>query len=58
MQYKFFQKQVHQAEVVTNKTGEEKVAQPYQLTKDRSWRRYGYRVCGKPIAKVNQHGAD
>jgi len=58
MKYTFFQKQVHQAEVVTNKTVDQKVEQPDRPTKDHPWRRYGYRLCGKPIAKVHQHGAD
>ena len=58
MKYTVFQKQEHAAEVVTNKTVDQKVAQPHRPTEDHPWRRYGYRVSGKPIAEVNQHGAD
>ncbi len=58
MKYLVFRIQGHQAEVVTNKTVDQKVEQHHRPTNDHPWQRYGYRVSGKPKTEVNQHVAD
>jgi transposase len=58
LKYTVFQKQEHQAEVVTNKTVDQKVEQTHRPTKDHPWRKYGHHLNGKPIQGVNPRGTD
>jgi len=57
LEYSIYQKQQHQAEVVSSKAIDEKLKKPYKPGKDHPWRKYGHRVSGKPITKVAQHEA-
>jgi transposase len=53
-----YHKQEKHAEVVSSKTLDHKLKTPVRPAKDHPWRRYGYRVSGKPIVDVEQHGSD
>ena len=57
LEYSVYQKQQHQAEVVSSKAIDEKLKKSYKPGKDHPWRKYGHRVNGKPITKVAQHEA-
>jgi len=57
LEYSVYQKQQHQAEVVSSKAIDEKLKKSYKPGKDHPWRKYGHRLNGKPITKVAQHEA-
>jgi transposase len=58
LSYTLYQKQEKHAQVVSSKTLDHKLKTPTPPAKDHPWRRYGLRVSGKPIAEVEQYGAD
>jgi transposase len=49
LEYSIYQKQQHQAEVVSSKAIDEELKKPHKPGKDHPWRKYGHRVSGKPI---------
>ena len=55
LEYSIYQKQQHQAEVVSSKAIDQKLKKPYKPGKDHPWRRYGHRISGKPIPREAQY---
>ena len=58
LDYTVYQKQEKHAQVVSSKTLDHKIKTPVCPAKDHPWRRYGYRVSGKPLVNVDHHGSD
>ncbi len=55
LDYTIYLKQQRQAEVVSSKSIDHKLKQPYKPAKNHPWRRYGHRLSGKPVTEVTQY---
>jgi transposase len=55
LEYSIYQKQQHQAEVVSSKAIDQKLKKPYKPAKDHPWRRYGQFKRSKPTSEVVQN---
>lgn len=58
LSFSIFNKQQHQAEVVSSKSIEQKLKQPWRPADNHPWRRYGQRLNNLPIPVSSHHGAD
>ena len=58
LKYTIYHKQERQAEVVSSKSLDHKLRSPTRPANDHPWRKYGYRLNGKPIQKAVSHGSD
>lgn len=58
LEYTIYLKQERQAEVVSSKSLDHNLKSPIRPQDDHPWRKYGYRLSGKPIQETVRHGSD